>query len=342
MLHQLDHMPTELLNCHPTALHTFLPGPTLLHLPGRKQQPLFISVLQHGNEHTGLLAVQALLQKYHGIALPRPVSIFLGNLSAARHGLRRLDNQPDYNRIWPGASQEMLDYPEARMMRQIVEIMARRDVFASVDVHNNTGFNPHYACVNVLDHKYLQLATLFSRTVVYFIRPRGVQSMAFAKICPAVTLECGKPGEPHGMQHAIEYLDACLHLSEIPSHPVAEHDISLFHTVAQIKIRDDISFSFNQEDTDVVFSDDIDRLNFRELSKGTRLGTVNTDRKALTAEDEHGNEVTHRYIDCIDDDLILTRTVMPSMLTLDERIIRQDCLCYFMERLDLGEVPVPP
>ena len=25
--------------------------------------------------------------------------------------------------------------------------------------------------------------------------------------------------------------------------------------------------------------------------------------------------------------------VMPAMLTLDERVIRQDCLCYFMERL---------
>ena len=27
--------------------------------------------------------------------------------------------------------------------------------------------------------------------------------------------------------------------------------------------------------------------------------------------------------------------LMPSMLTLDERVIRQDCLCYIMERYDL-------
>jgi succinylglutamate desuccinylase len=28
---------------------------------------------------------------------------------------------------------------------------------------------------------------------------------------------------------------------------------------------------------------------------------------------------------------------MPSMLTLNERVIRQDCLCYLMERLEPGE-----
>jgi hypothetical protein len=34
------------------------------------------------------------------------------------------------------------------------------------------------------------LARLFSRPVVYFERPVGVQSAALAKICPAVTRPC--------------------------------------------------------------------------------------------------------------------------------------------------------
>lgn len=333
MLHQLESIPPELLDSPATMLHTFLPGPTLIHLPGRRTRPLFISVLLHGNEYTGLQALQALLIKYHHRELPRALSILVGNIKAARDGLRRLDGQPDYNRIWPGAPEKMTDYPEAQMMRKIVDIMARRKVFASVDLHNNTGLNPHYACVNVLDHRFLQLATLFSRTVVYFIRPQGVQSMAFAKLCPATTLECGKPGEHHGRDHALEYLEACLHLSAIPHHPVAEHDIDLFHTVAQIKILDDISFSFGRKDVDVVFNDDVDRLNFQELPGGTSLGMVNTSRAPLVAKDEHGIEVTDRYIDTQDNRLVLARPIMPSMLTLDERVIRQDCLCYFMERL---------
>jgi hypothetical protein len=209
-----------------------------------------------------------------------------------------------------------------------------------VDIHNNTGLNPHYACVNVLDHQFLQLATLFGRTVVYFLRPRGVQSMALATLCPAVTLECGRPGEPNGLRHAVEYLDACLHLSEIPKHPVAEHDIDLFHTVAQVKVNEDTSFSFREEEADVIFNDDIDRLNFRELPGGTSLGMVrNIGRKLFSARDEHGLDVTDRYLGNIDQRLVLNRPVMPSMLTLDERVIRQDCLCYFMERMTLEAVP---
>ena len=29
--------------------------------------------------------------------------------------------------------------------------------------------------------------------------------------------------------------------------------------------------------------------------------------------------------------------MMPAMLTLDENIIRQDCLCYLMERMDMTQ-----
>jgi len=117
-------------------------------------------------------------------------------------------------------------------------------LFASVDVHNNTGLNPHYACVNRVDDRFFQLATLFGRTVVYFIRPRGVQSMALAELCPAVTLECGQVGQSLGVAHATDFLDACLHLAEIPDHPVAAHDMDLFHTVAVVRIPDGVPFGF--------------------------------------------------------------------------------------------------
>jgi succinylglutamate desuccinylase len=342
MLTQLDYFPSDLLFCSASALHTYLPGPTLVHLRGRRQRPLFISVLLHGNEETGLMAVQELLKQSQSTELPRALSIFFGNISAARKGVRRLEHQPDYNRIWPGGDD--ISSPEGAMMRQIVDIMATHEVFASVDIHNNTGLNPHYACVNELDNRHLQLATLFSRTVVYFIRPRGVQSQAFAKLCPAVTLECGRPGEIRGLKHATDYLNACLHLSDIPAHPVAEHDIHLFHTVAQVKVNENVTFSFDNPNADILFSDDLDRLNFRELPAGTVMGTVTSDQQGVvTVTDETGIEVTQNYFKIVEGRLTFTRPIMPSMLTLDERVIRQDCLCYLMERLSAGAVsPSPP
>ena len=61
MLTTLDHIPAGFLEASAGGLHQVLPGPTLIHLPGRKPDPLFVSVLLHGNEYTGLKAIQNVL-----------------------------------------------------------------------------------------------------------------------------------------------------------------------------------------------------------------------------------------------------------------------------------------
>jgi len=333
-INQIDSYPEALLTCNVTELHTLFPQPTLLHLQGKNSQPLFISVLLHGNETTGFLAIQRLLNKYAQQAIPRSISIFFGNTLAAQSGLRRLDSQPDYNRIWPGT--DTPSCPETQLASHIVDIMRKKEVFASIDVHNNTGLNPHYACINKLDNRYLQLASLFGRLVVYFLRPLGVQSAAFAEICPAVTLECGRPGQQHGVDHAFEYLNDCLNLSELAKHPVHPQDINLFHTTAQVKIKQNLKFSFNDKQSDLLFDKQLERLNFTEIPANTCFGLVKLNSSIpLSATDEHGIDVTEQFFKIDNTQLQITRNTMPSMLTLDERVIRQDCLCYLMERLQL-------
>jgi hypothetical protein len=345
MLRILDTLPPGLLQASPTDLEELLDGPTLIHLAGRRQPALFVSVLMHGNETTGFDALQRMLLRYRPGGgqheLPRSLSVFIGNVSAARQGLRRLADQPDYNRVWP-AGRDLSDSPERSMMIQVVEEMRGRGVFASVDVHNNTGLNPHYGCVNRIDNRFLQLASLFSRTVVYFVRPDSVQSMSFAALCPAVTLECGQPGARHGVDHALEYLEACLHLSELPNHAVCEHDIDLFHTVATVKIPEQVRFAFGRTDVDLCLVEDLDHMNFTELPAGTQLGTVyGRGGLRLDVVDELGKAVADRYFTVVDGELRTRVPVMPSMLTLDERVIRQDCLCYLMERYRLQGSAVP-
>ena len=332
LLTETEKLPEGLLDAPAGGLEDLLGGPTLIHLPGRRPEPLFVTVLAHGNETTGLAAVQSLLQKYQGQQLPRALSIFIGNVAAARHGLRRLDGQLDYNRVWPGTAHA--DAPEVRMMQQVVDSMRARHAIASVDVHNNTGINPHYACINRIDNRFLHLASQFSRTVVYFIRPLGVQSMALSHVCPAVTLECGKPSHEYGMAHAREYLDACLHRQEIPDHPVASHDIDLFHTVATVKIPEAVSFSFLEEDVDLKLVGNLDHLNFRELPAGTQLGWLRAGADGvLDVRDDNDRQVRDRFFSVSEGALVAARSFMPSMFTLDEKIIRQDCLGYLMERL---------
>jgi len=331
MLNEIDTLPEGLLEAKVEDLHKLLGGPTLIHLEGRRAEPLFVTVLSHGNEESGFYAVQQLLKDYAGKQLPRALSVFIGNVGAARQCLRFLEGQKDYNRVWPGT--DISDGPEINMMHRVVEVMQARNAFASVDIHNNSGINPHYGCINRIDNQFLHLASLFSRTVVYFIRPLGVQSMALSYVCPAVTIECGKPGQQFGVEHACDYLKACLNLHALPEHPVPSHDVDLFHTVAIIKIPPEVSFGFKDDAQDLRLVSNIDRLNFRELPPGTQLGWSGNGQVPLDVRDDNGREVTDHYFRLEDGVLLTTRPFMTSMFTLDEKIIRQDCLGYLMERL---------
>lgn len=329
MLNEISAIPAGLLAVPANQLSEWLPAPTLIHLPGRHPEPLFVSVLLHGNEDTGWEAMRRLLHKYQGVGLPRALSLFIGNIVAARSGQRHLSGQPDYNRIWGAGSG-----PEMAMMQRVVDTLRRLRPFASIDIHNNTGLNPHYACINRLDTPFLHLATLFSRTVVYFTRPEGVQSLALAALCPAVTVECGKVGQAHSTDHAHDFVEAVLHLDHFPQQPVAQGDYDLFHTVAIVKLRQGVRFCFGQPRPgfDICFQPDLDRLNFRELPAGTVLGRLATEGLVVEAWDEQGVDQAGRYFFRRGDELVTRRPVMPSMLTLDQTVIAQDCLGYLMER----------
>jgi hypothetical protein len=203
-----------------------------------------------------------------------------------------------------------------------------------VDVHNNTGLNPHYACVDRLDARTLQLAALFSRLCIFSTQPKGTCSAAFADLCPAVTLECGKPGTDFGAGHALDYLDACLHLDHLPDHPVARHDLELYESVAQVFVPAEIDFAFGDEGSTVDFLPDLDRLNFTPVPAGFSWARVRCDGLPLRVIDGNGQDVAREYFRVEGGQLRSLRQIMPSMLTLDPRAVRLDCLGYLMERRD--------
>jgi succinylglutamate desuccinylase len=334
MLTELYDLPDGILDCDAKDLSGKLSGSTLIHLKGKQPEPLFVCVLQHGNEDTGWLAMRELLRDYQQKELPRSVSLFISNVEASQYGVRRLEHQIDYNRIWPGCDSTGTD--EHRLMREVWQKMKERNVFASIDLHNNTGRNPHYACVNKLDNQFFNLARIFSRTVVYFIRPTGVQSMAFAQLCPSVTVECGKPGQEFGVSHARDFVEEVMALESISDEPVHASDMSLYHTVATVKVPEHLSIGFGDEGRDIDFIEDLDQLNFMEQPARKVLAQLNSPVQShLEAWSETGQEVASEYFQVEENKIMTSRPVMPSMLTRDTRIIKQDCLCYLMERMDI-------
>ena len=332
--HTIDEyfdLPDGFLDATPETLHECVPGPALIHLDGHRRPALAVVLLLHGNEPVGLHAVQQLLRHYTGRALPRALTLVVGNPQAAALNQRHLDEQPDFNRIWPGTDEA--GSPEAETFAAICRRLEERGLFAAIDLHNNTGRNPHYACINFLEPEFLNLAALFGRTVVYFTRPLGVASMALARIAPAVTLECGHPGDAAGVQHAFEMIDAALHLDHFSAQPPRPGSIEVFHTVARVRVRPGLQVGLEGQH-DVQLEPDLDRLNFQLLPAGARLVRVREgidEPLIVTAED--GSRVTADYLQRVGEEVRLGRSAMPSMLTLDTRVIAQDCLCYLMEPL---------
>ncbi len=330
---ELDHMPEGLLERPASALYQQLAGPTLIHLEGRIKRPLFVAVLQHGNEITGWEAIRRLLKNnYKNKSLPRSLLILIANIQAAKHRLRHLDEQPDYNRCWPGGTE--VDTPHAQLFHHIHDRILSYQPMACIDIHNNTGLNPHYAAINRIRPEYLRLASLFSPKVVYFTRPRGTLSHSFSEYCPSLTLECGQAGEIHGTDHSIDFLETCLRLNDISGAPVDADAVHLFHMVATVKIPHDVLFGFGRVPVNLALREDLDKFNFCELPAGTSFGYLNNcTRKPLIATDNSGKDITDNYFSFDRGQVETARAIMPSMLTLDRRVIQQDCLCYLMERI---------
>lgn len=328
MLRVFDEMPQGLLDADARGLAALLGGPSLIHVPGDGRAPLLVSTLLHGNETTGWDALRRLLGAREPVTA-RPLLLFIGNVHAARVGLRHLDEQPDFNRIWRGATG-----PEADMAARVLAEVERTQPAACVDVHNTSGENPLYACVHRLDDATLALAAHFSATSVLVTHPESLLSMALSARMPAITLECGKPGNAQVARRVSDLLATLAAGDVLEREAAQQRSPELLRCVARVRIPDDVSFSVHDEAVDLRLAANLDALNFEVVPAGTPIAFVRPGcEAALVALDEHGVDVSARYFRRRGDALVTAAPVIPSLFTPNERIIRQDCLCYLMERL---------
>lgn len=336
-LQEMQQLPAGFLEARPEELQALLGRPTLIHLPGEQPEPLFVSTLLHGNETTGFTAVQQLLRAYAETPLPRALSIFVGNVVAAASSERALPGQPDFNRIWPDAAGRVpagTPPDVARMARQVIETMRARSVFAALDLHNTSGRNPPHACVNAMRADCLALASVYAQRVLFFTRPVGVLCMAFTPWCPAVTVECGPVGTEEGLQLLGNYLDYCLHLKALDNAVLDSAQTQIYRSVARVELVPAVSVQIGESGADLNLQAGIDGYNWRELAAGTLLGRVSGELgQVLRVSNPDGVEVAGHYLQQRGEDILTRRLLTPAMLTTDPDIIRQDCLCYFLERV---------
>ncbi len=273
-LYRCDGFPAALLDVPATELWRHLRGPTLFHIPGRRPQPLFVCVLLHGNEDTGWRAIQELMRQHRDTPLPRAILLFVGNIAAARANVRTLPGQTDYNRTWPGTPHTA--EPEAQLMRQVVEIVRAAEPFASIDIHNNTGHNPNYACVNSLAEPLSTSGAAVQPNASSTSSGRlACNRRPWRTICPAVTVECGRVGGAAGVDPCRRVRGGGAGAVAFPrasrsgrrSRPHADASPSS-------RCRPRRRLRFDGADADFRFRADLDHLNFSELEPGTVFGRL--------------------------------------------------------------------
>lgn len=332
----LTYLPQRFLKVKSHNLIDLMDRPTLFHLKGQKKSALFLSVLLHGNEFSGLSILQRILKRYRGRKLPRDLLIFIGNPKAAALGLRHLDDQPDFNRIWRGRK-----LPEHKAARALIKYIRAQTLYAAVDIHNNSGINPIYSCITEKKKEFVKLAQVFSKNVVYFKQPDTVLSAAMGCFCPAVTIECGLPGNAYGVTSGVRFVQEILDEKELWRKSSLQLK-SVYHTYASLKLATDSVILFQSsrrfkvfpQNCHLLLTNQFDSLNFKKLKKGFSLGWLKS-REKLQLIDQKGRDIFDQVFYLKGERLLVRSPFIPSMFTKDVSIAKSDCLGYIMTKIDL-------
>lgn len=323
----LTEVPAGLWDLEAAALLDVLGGPALLRVQGEREPALFLSVLLHGNETSGWNAVRRLLSD---IDVPqRSLLLFVGNLEAAAAGERALPDQPDFNRVW-----QAVGSPKQALVDAVLREVAKQPLFAAIDLHNNTGQNPHYSVLTSFDDRARELAAMFSDKAVYVEEPNTVLSRAMEAYCPAIALEVGPVADPRSDERTFEALKRYLALESLPSG--VSGSLVVHRSLGRLHVRDGVSFGFADEpessERDLELTGGLESINFHAVEPGLVFGQ--TDRpleQVLSVLNPQHEDVTSHFFEHRDGLIVLRRTVVPAMVTTDITVIRQDCLCYLME-----------
>jgi len=324
---RLHGLPEGFFDITTANIRSLFPNPTLVQLDGDDKNFLFVSILLHGNEYSSLQVMQQVLARYPK-GLPRSILLFVGNVRAAEANLRHLPEQVDYNRCWPGTLME--PNPTTQMMRRIIEIAHGLPLFAAIDIHNNTGKNPHYACITDPNNRNQNLASRFNRIAMVY-KQKGVCTLAFDGICPAATLECGLPGDPAGIEHASRLLEDLLTLDVLPDTPLSRDDLHLVESHLNVHIASHVSYEFDTAaDVDLKFERDIESHNFKLMDTHQVFGYSRVDRP-IRILDADNHDVTDEVLRIEQGKIYFNQTLMPAMITRDKLVIQQDCLCHLLQ-----------
>ncbi len=317
-----------------------LGGPTAITIRGADPTRCrAVVTLLHGNEPSGQRALRRWLGE--GVTPATDLLVIFGNVAAGRIGERLLPGGRDMNRCflppYEGA--------EASVAKQILEAIAARPLEALLDLHNNTGHNPAYG-VGVDDRaERVGLVSLFGRKFVYSDLHLGSLMEALPPELPAVTIECGRAGDPGADEIAFQGLRRFVDADDlIGATRNRAANIEILERPARVCLRSGAGIAFAERrrpGAGLTMALDIDRHNFQCIPAGEVVGWLDPDLPwPLFTVDARGDDLSRNWFG-LDGDFLRTRVDMvPIMMTTDPQIARQDCLFYVVHpRPRRGDAP---
>lgn len=322
--------PKEILQADSDELSRFLSGPTLIHIQGETPECFLVSCLLHGNETTGWLAVRELLKEISIKPQQHSWLILIGNVAAAAKNLRQLPDGQDFNRVW-----QVGDLPVNRIAVEILNRIKTYPIKCSIDIHNNTGRNPYYACVTKRDERTLDLAREFAKQSLYFEGLAGTFTDAMSQMCPAISIEVGLPGLMDGVEAVRQYLQRVdVKVFALNWNPQIPADLEIYSIAGTIRIVDGVVISIDEgQDVDFRLSQDLDLYNFTVVPKGSVWAEACSTKVRCFSIDDRGNEL-EGYFEHVDGKIVNTCPIMPAMITPNTAIMKSDCVGYLLSRLD--------
>ncbi len=310
-----------ILDLPATELLTVLDGPTLFDLVQPGQAPMFVSVLLHGNEISGWDAVRSILKEQQHNGQGTSMLLLIGNVLAASQGVRALDGQTDFNRIWEEENGKKFQWAE-----EVIERVSSRKPWFALDIHNNTCPNPHHAVITDMNPSTLSAARKFSKTAIFAMQPLSILSRRCSQFCTAITLEVGVPSDPTSSDRARAFLKYLVDLGAVPA--THSDDLEIYTNKIRVVIENAQELDESQVPS---FTPSLSDWNFKTLDKGTEIAQLKSGGGRLLAQDERLNDVTPSYLEYKNDSVCLSSDVIMSMYTDNPRIALQDCVCYFLE-----------
>ena len=311
------------LNFRSEELRQLYDEPILFDLSKAGERPFFVSTLLHGNETSGWEATRNLATEVlEDNGIPSFI-LLLGNIVAAERNLRHLKGQPDFNRIWGQGNS-----PYHQWAQEVLEYVRAKQPWYSLDIHNNTGPNPHHSIVTSLDTPTLRSARLFSENVIFAQQPPGVLTRRCAEFSIALTIESGLPQDPHSAIRAHNLIKTLWTRQEVPDTDIS--DLKIFENSVRVVLENAAELS---NDDVPHFAPFLHRYNFKKIPAGTQLAKLTTPQTRLIALDEQQQDRTADYLSYDGANISTRQDTIMSMYTEDPLIVRQDCVCYFLNTL---------